>query len=817
MPVHIEQLAGTASAQNLTSVNSEGGFSFRRLCLPGDIDVLHRWFGEPRAHFWGMRDKTAAELERFYEALLDSGHACAYLGMHGGAPAFLIECYESAHDEVAEHYTVEPGDLGMHVFIAPAMRPVHGHTRDVFAAAMTFMFDTLGALRVVVEPDIDNKKIHVLNRAVGFVYTKIAAFRAKTASLAFCTRQDFYLAVQQGIHQQGNAPMSSLTLSAPAKASAHLTPEVWRTVNRLLVRKAIAEYAHELIVVPERTDEMRAPGMDRYRLVSDDGQTRYTFDARLFALRHWSIPPDSIEADRNGTIRELDALEFIIDFRQRLGISEALLPIYLEEISSTLYGSAFKHVKQAPGSAALVDADFQTIETSMMEGHPGFVANNGRLGFDAIDYAAYAPESGAPIALVWLAVHRDQAAFACASDLDYERLIDEELGAATIARFTAAVSARGRDVADYYFMPAHPWQWFNKLSITFSSYIANDRIICLGLGEDRYRAQQSIRTLFNQSDSRKRYTKTSLSILNMGFMRGLSPYYMAATPAINDWIKALVERDPYLQRNGFTILREVASIGFRNHYFEKAIEADSPYKKMFSALWRESPLDLLKPGERLMTMTALLHVDRHGEALLPALITASGLDTQAWLERYVEAYLAPLVHCFYAYDLVFMPHGENLILVLDAHVPVRVIMKDIAEEAVILDKHAALPEGIRRIAVDVPDPLKLLAIFIDVFDGFFRFMNPILVEQGHCTEELFWSVVARCIATYQREHPQYAARFAQYDLFAAEFTHSCLNRLQLGNPLQMVNLADPAANLKLADMLCNPLAPLRPVEHGAPV
>jgi siderophore synthetase component len=611
--------------------------------------------------------------------------------------------------------------------------------------------------------------------------------------------------------------MSPLPLTPPADATAHLTPELWRTVNRLLVRKAIAEYAHELIVVPEQTGDAHTPGMDRYRLVSDDALTRYTFDARVLALRHWSIPPDSIESERDGAIREIDALEFIIDFRRSLGIGEALLPVYLEEISSTLYGSAFKHTKDALPSAKLVDADFQTIETSMMEGHPGFVANNGRLGFDAVDYAAYAPEAGTPIAVVWLAVHKDHAAFSCAADLDYARLMDEELGEATVARFTAMIVARGRAVADYHFMPAHPWQWFNKLSITFSSYVANEKIICLGYGDDRYRAQQSIRTFFNVSNPGKRYTKTSLSILKMGFMRGLSPYYMAATPAINDWIKALVERDSYLKHNGFTILREVASIGFQNHYFETAIEADSPYKKMFSALWRESPLAQLRPGEHLMTMAALLHVDRDGRALLPALIAASGLDTQVWLERYVQAYLAPLIHCFYAYDLVFMPHGENLILVLDGHVPVRVIMKDIAEEAVILDKHAVLPEGVRRIAVDVPEPLKLLAVFIDVFDGFFRFMNAILVEQGRCTEDLFWGVVARCITTYQDQHPEYAARFAQHDLFAPEFTHSCLNRLQLCNPLQMVNLADPAANLKLAGTLLNPLAPLRPARHADPL
>ena len=63
----------------------------------------------------------------------------------------------------------------------------------------------------------------------------------------------------------------------------------------------------------------------------------------------------------------------------------------------------------------------------------------------------------------------------------------------------------------------------------------------------------------------------------------------------------------------------------------------------------------------------------------------------AWLRRYVDAYLTPLVHCFYAHDLVFMPHGENVILVVQDHVPVRAFMKDIAEESSILNPDAALP------------------------------------------------------------------------------------------------------------------------------
>jgi len=609
-----------------------------------------------------------------------------------------------------------------------------------------------------------------------------------------------------------NVTIAHQTAHDPARFAAHLTPEAWARANRLLLRKAIAEYAHELIVEPEQL-RPREGGFALYQLSSDDGATSYQFEARRLALRHWFIKPESIHKYRKGAEQPLDALQFIIECRQRLGIRDELLPIYLDEISSTLFGSAYKCMKaDAPSSAELADAtDFQAIEVAMTEGHPGFVANNGRLGFTAADYQAYAPEAGSAIRVIWLAVHKDHAAFSSISTLSYEQLLAEELGQETVDGFTREVAALGVDPADYHFMPAHPWQWFNKLSIAFAGYVAQRKIICLAYGRDHYIAQQSIRTFFNTSDRSKRYVKTSLSILNMGFMRGLSPYYMSGTPAINEFIKKLVDGDAFLRANGFTILREVASIGFRNHYYEAAIPADTPYKKMFSALWRESPLPLLQPGERLMTMAALLHVDKDGQALLPELIRRSGLGAKAWLKNYLKSYLTPLLHCFYKHDLTFMPHGENLILVLDKHVPVRAIMKDIAEECAILniEAKAKLPERVERLAVDVPDHFKLLGIFIDVFDGVLRHINQVLVENACCSEDDFWCAVADCVCDYEDAHPEMAEKFAHYDMFVPEFLHSCLNRLQLGNNVQMVNLADPASSLKMAGKLVNPIAGMR--------
>ncbi|WP_416139809.1 GNAT family N-acetyltransferase [Halomonas sp. HK25] len=786
-----------------------GTFSLRPLHLPEDLARIHAWVAAPRAHFWGMQGHSPERVQAFYRDLQESEHAQGYLGLFDGEPAFLVECYDPRHDPIGEHYAVAEGDRGMHFLVAPAETRLPGFSTQVITTILAFMFEDAGTQRVVVEPDVHNRQIHPLNSRVGFVYEREVELPEKTAHLAFCDRAAFASAVS------GENPRLNPSLATdPARAAAHLRPEFWSRANRWLIRKAIAEFSHERLLAPEslavETTAVDAEGHGDYRMVAPEGRVEYRFRARRLALDHWVIDLASLEKRIDGAPAELDAQHFILEFRRPLGIGDEMLPVYLEEVASTLFGGAYKLAGTRSDADGLVDADFQTLEAAMTEGHPVFVANNGRMGFDAVDYHAYAPEAAAPITLVWLAVHREDAHFSAIEGLDYAALLRDELGEATLADFHRRLEARGLDPADYLLMPAHPWQWFHKLAITFAAEVARGRIVCLGYGHDQYRAQQSIRTWFNVSQPSRRYVKTSLSILNMGFMRGLSPHYMRATPAINDWIKALVEGDPELRAQGFTVLREEAAIGFRRDAIEPAFDRYSAYKKMLACLWRESPVRYQQDGRQLMTMAALLHVDAEEHALLPRLIQASGLATGDWLDHYLRVYFRPLLHCFYAYDLVFMPHGENLILQLEDGVPVRAIMKDIAEEIGIMNTEVALPEEIARISVEVPESLKVLSIFTDVFDCFLRFMAAILVEQGDIDEKTFWARVARCVIDYQQDHPEFAEKFARHDLFAPEFTLSCLNRLQLNDHQQMIDLADPAKNLQFAGTLANPIAAYRP-------
>lgn len=590
----------------------------------------------------------------------------------------------------------------------------------------------------------------------------------------------------------------------PELVASHLQPEIWAKVNRLQLRKMLCEFSHELLLSPQLKSTQDAWGL--YSLTTSNGITTYTFQAQLLALDHWHINTDSIAKTSNEKTEPLDAIAFLLEFTEELGFTDTSLPTYLEEVISCLYGSAYMQTNSPLTAKDLTVASYADVEHAMTAGHPCFIANSARIGFDAVDYQNYSPEAAKPLSLVWVAGHKNYTEFTSIPPLSYPQVMQQELDADLKASFDLLLIKKELDPQDYIYFPIHPWQWHNKLVYLFAPDIATSKLVCLGDSKDLYMPQQSVRTFFNVSDNKRFYVKSALSILNMGFMRGLSPYYMRTNPPISEWVANLVENDPYLQKKGFTTLKEIATVGYTNAYIEEAIKIDSPYKKMLSTLWRESPMDKIASGERLMTMAALLHIDTEGNSLLAELIKSSPLDAKGWLQSYLQAYLSPLLHCFYYHDMRFMPHGENLILVFRDNVPVRAIMKDIGEEVAIVDQEKELPEAVQRIIINVPEDLKLLSIFTQIFDSFFRFLNHVLVEHVNLAEENFWSLVAECITEYQSEYPELEDKFRKYDLFDSEIIKTCSNRLQMQNSTKMLDATNPFKNQKFAGTLKNPLS-----------
>lgn len=612
----------------------------------------------------------------------------------------------------------------------------------------------------------------------------------------------------------------------PALGISHLYEPGWQLINTQLVAKAISELAHELVLQPQKIDGDGDDGWPRYRLVADDAAIEYRFRARVQSLDHWQLDAASLRRHHGAEESLPDALRFVVDLRGQLALSEQVLPEYLQELASTLYAGAYKLGASSRPSSELAAADFQTVESELFLGHPVFIANRGRIGFDVADYAAYAPEAAAPLRLVWLAARSELTARATCADLSWEQLLREELGEPLLAAIGRLLAERGLALDGVTLLPVHPWQWKNRLAQLFAGDLASGDLVFLGdltaLADDaeasaeavaeavdRYRPQQSIRTFFNVTSPHKRYVKTSLSVLNMGFTRGIPSALVRTACATNDWVRDLVQGDAYLARLGFKVLREVAIATYRHRGYERAsaLRSDS-YKEMLGAQWRESPVGLLERGQRVMSMAALLHVDRDGAALVAELVRRSGIGVDAWVRCYLDAYLKPQLHCFYAHRLVFTPHCENVLLVLEGDVVHSTILKDLAEDVGVLNPTAPLPEEVKHLALAVPDELLTLSIFTDVFDGVFRFLAQLLSEQAGCAVERFWCLVADCIVDYQRAHPHLEPELRRFDLFAPTFLRNCLNRLQLTNNRLMVDLnaPNPVESLQFRGELPNPIA-----------
>ncbi|MEL6340162.1 MAG: IucA/IucC family siderophore biosynthesis protein [Myxococcota bacterium] len=601
---------------------------------------------------------------------------------------------------------------------------------------------------------------------------------------------------------------------------AHLNRVTWERVNRQLVAKMIGEFAHECLLRPElsMSPRMASPNRSaarthepRYELTSDDACTLYCFCLSRFPLDHWLVPPESIVRTRDGKSIELDAAEFVLDFRRTLGVEAVVLPVYLEELYATLFSLAYKCENQRFDSRELVDASFQEVESAMTAGHPCFVVNSGRLGFDAEEYYQYAPETASTLNLIWLAGHRDRSRFDAVPGLDYRDFIRAELGADVVDRFRDQLVERGLQPDAYVFLPMHPWQWTNRLAMTFAAELASENLVFLGAGDDVYQPQQSIRTLFNRSRPSRPYVKTALSILNMGFSRGLSSEYMEATPAINHWVAKRIHADPVLESMRFTVLQEFASFGYRHPGFGVGAPRGASQRKMLAGLWRESPYRFVDDSTPVITMAALLHCDRDGTSFLASLIENGELNAEGWVRAYLRTYFSPILHCFYAHNIAFIPHGENIILALDRGVPCRAFIKDIGEEVMLFESEPSLPEPVKRIVLEVDDGVRRLSILTDVFDSFFRFLAEVLERHTDCDAQRFWELVAECVVEYRSEHPELASRFERFDLFVPEFPRLCLNRMQLANNTQLLDLSDPAASFRYSGTLSNPIRRFQPV------
>ncbi|MFJ9244172.1 GNAT family N-acetyltransferase [Streptomyces sp. NPDC101776] len=137
-----------------------------------DAETVHRWVSEERAAFWGMNGLTRAQVAEIYAHMetLDTHHAHLVVG-DDDEPVALLQTYDPAADRVGGCYAVEPGDIGIHLLLAPAGpdgdRP--GWSAAVMGVLASYVLLGLDRRRVVVDPDVRNEKAIARFLRQGFV------------------------------------------------------------------------------------------------------------------------------------------------------------------------------------------------------------------------------------------------------------------------------------------------------------------------------------------------------------------------------------------------------------------------------------------------------------------------------------------------------------------------------------------------------------------------------------------------------------------------------------------------------------------------
>ncbi|MFJ4920314.1 IucA/IucC family protein [Streptomyces sp. NPDC088725] len=581
----------------------------------------------------------------------------------------------------------------------------------------------------------------------------------------------------------------------------HPTRDAWAQAGRRLLVKAVEEFAYEELLVPvPDTGPDTVPDPDAntvstaraYRLDLGAG-VHWTFRADRGTFATWRVEPGSLrrhpaDAAADGG-QEPGPERLLLDARGVLGWDGPTTAEVLRELTATRRADADALARALP-AAALAELDHLDLE-AYQDGHPCMLLNKGRLGFSAADAAAYAPEAGRPIRILWAAVHNSLAAYSGAPGLDAEQLLAEELDPGTRERF-AAVLADASDRSEvpyapdeFVWLPVHPFHWDEAVATLFAPYLAEGRVVLLGRSDDRYRALQSIRTLANLDHPHRRNVKVPLLIRNTLVWRGLSTVPTEAAPDVSAWLHSVRDSDPYLRDElRFHPLGEVAAVAVAHPLYESVTDAPYRYHELLGAIWREPVSALLGEGEKARTMAALLKTGVDGRALAAELAARSGLSGRQWLERFFSALLPGLLHYLYRYGVAFCPHGENTVVLFDSDdTPIGIAVKDFAEDVNLLPGHhpeyAGLSERADAVLLRWPAHELAHSLLSAVFAGHFRFFAPLAAEHLGVPEADFWRLVRAEIERYHARFPELAGRFAAFGLFAPDFDRVALNREQL--------------------------------------
>ncbi|WP_229106478.1 IucA/IucC family protein [Paenibacillus sp. 1001270B_150601_E10] len=486
----------------------------------------------------------------------------------------------------------------------------------------------------------------------------------------------------------------------------------------------------------------------------------------------------------HGASKEAEDLSLFI--KEVLGhsqVSHSILPSFYEEIEATFRNERHRLTEGRPWRA-LLEMQLAEIEAQAADGHPYHPCFRSRIGFELEDQRAYAPEYGPTFTIMWVAAPQDEVHIRVRDGQTWEEFIQEELSEEELAQFHEQLVCEGVDPAKYRYLPVHPWQWQRYLSQTWKEAIHLGTWIPLGRGQDRYRPQQSIRTLTNRSGSWKADLKLSLHIVNTSSLRDLTLHSVASAPDVSSWLQQIVASDKYFStQTKVVLLQEYAGISYL------------PAEGAASAIWREPVQKYLAEGEDAFPFHAMLAVRPQGEPEIAPWLKTFGVER--WFRELIRKSVVPVVHLLVAHGIVLESHAQNMILIHQEGWPVGVALRDFHEGVEYYPPFLKSPELVPNFAELYPTykdgkpgdyfEMESVESLQEMMIDALWFMNigylimhiaEYVSESSHTSaaveEQRLWQQVVQELSDYREQHPELEDRFVRLNLQAS---YSCIEPL----------------------------------------
>lgn len=560
--------------------------------------------------------------------------------------------------------------------------------------------------------------------------------------------------------------------------------------RRRIFRQLIESLLYEQIVTGPAIANGAETEYELYGKADSGEQVAYRFKAsRKKSYGRIRLSDEPVLRCAAGQAVEADSLpRFLLEIAPAIGTTEALLSVFIDEIQQTLLKDTMA-LQQLKALQQHKPADYDDWESYVQAGHPYHPCYKSRIGFTLEDNLAYGPEFKPELHLAWVAVHQTSASFTISRAIDFTSYLQQELGA-DYAAFQAKIEAAGKNPGEYTLLPVHPWQWEKFAAIAFFEQLETQEMIYLGYGSDGYVPQQSIRTLSNRSDSSKAYVKLPLSITNTSSGRILAQHTLLNAARISDWLGEVVAGDAFLRDElRLIMLKEVLGVSYQHQKLPNLLE-----QKVYGtlgAIWRESLHPYLESGEEALPFGALCYLQTDGTPVIEEWIQKHGLED--WVKKLISVTVLPLIHLLYAHGTALESHAQNMIIVLERGLPIRVALKDF-HDGIRYSPAVPHPLGypdimyppanhqrvnrnsfIAKVDVkEVKDFLLDALMFINLTElAFF------LEKHYGLAEAAWWEMTAEIIAGYQEKFPELGERFETFDLFAADIEVEQLTKRRL--------------------------------------